>query len=89
MSNQLFEHYETQMSVQQSFELLSSNIKDRTEEDMEHFWLWINTLRISTMTLEEETGYYKIANSPDYVISDFQITTRRIKMKSNEMFPEI
>ena len=56
---------------------------------MEHFWLWINTLRISTMTLEEETGYYKIANSPDYAISDFHITTRRMKMKSNEMFPEI
>ena len=67
------------MSVQQSFELLSSNIKDRTEEDMEHFWLWINTIRLSTLTEEIETGYYKVSNSPDYVISDFHITTRRIK----------
>ena len=77
------------MSVQQSFELLSSNIKDRTEADMEHFWLWINTLRLTTIEKEEYTGYYKISNSPDYVISDFHITTRRLKMKSNEMFPDI
>ena len=53
LSNTLFEHYETQMSVQQSFELLSSNIKDRTEADMEHFWLWINALRLSTIIEEE------------------------------------
>ena len=28
---------------------------------------------------EEETGFYKIASSPNYVLSDFHITTRRIK----------
>ena len=33
---------------------MSSNIKDKTEYNLEHFWLWINTLRLSIIEEEEE-----------------------------------
>ena len=68
---------------------MSHNIKDKTEYNLEHFWLWINSLRLSIIVEEEETGYYKVNNSPDYVVSDFHITTRRIKQKPNDLYPEI
>ena len=38
---------------------------------------------------EEETGFYKIASSPNYVLSDFHITTRRIKTQQSEDFPDL
>ena len=31
------------------------------------------------LLLDEETGFYKLSDSPDFLVTDFHITTRRMK----------
>lgn len=41
------------------------------------------------MEKEEDTGYFKVLGAPDYVVTDFLITTRRINEVPNEHDPNI
>ena len=41
------------------------------------------------MEKEEDTGYYKVVGSPDYAVTDFLITTRRINEVENASDPNL
>ena len=74
------------MSVQQSFELIKKNISDSTEEHLDQFWVWIVAMRYNLIEKDDESGYYKLITSPDFVVSDFLITTRRIKEIESSLY---
>ena len=46
-------------------------------------------MRFQLMEKEEDTGYFKVLGAPDYVVTDFLITTRRINEVPNEHDPNI
>ena len=52
-------------------------------------WDWILALRLQIIEKETKTGYYKMKSSPDFVVSDLHITTRRIKEVPNTDYPQI
>jgi len=84
----MIKEYETNISVQQSFGLLTKNIKDETVDNIDQFWLSMRTLRLSVIERESESDFYKLTGSPNYVVSDIRITTRRIKEESNSVFAD-
>ena len=82
VSTQIHREYETQMSVQQSFQLINDVITDSGNADSKNLsvlWQWINGIKTGLFEKEEETGFWKLQDSPDYLVTDFHFTTRRIK----------
>ena len=88
LNTQISKEYETQMSVQQSFELIRSNIVDTTELNLDQFWVWIYEMRINLFVCEEESLLYRMKDSPDYLVTDFHITTRRINEVSSSKYTD-
>jgi len=67
------------MSVKQSFLLISENIRETTTPDLDQFWVFLVALRLQILQRDPATKLLKIADSPDYSVSDVRITTRRVK----------
>ena len=69
------------MSVQQSFQLIndiSDDSASANDANLANFWGWIHRLKTGLFEREEETGFFKLQDSPDYLVTDFHFTTRRI-----------
>lgn len=47
------------------------------------------TYKNSYIETEDVTELLKLVDSPNYLVSDLRVTTRHMKMKQNEMFPEV
>ena len=85
ISTQVHREYEAQQSVQQTFEPFL-DVSDDSEQNLERFWNWIVSMRTLLFEKEESTGFYKLEGSPDYVVTDFHITTRRIKEVNSSQY---
>ena len=48
----LFETYETQMSVQQSFNILTASITTETSDSIDQFWGWATYVRMIMLEAE-------------------------------------
>lgn len=88
LSQTLYDTYNTQMSVTESFELVKTQLHDTTSNDIDQFWIWIAFLGLE-IKQEDSEGYMKLSGGPDYFASDILITTRRMKETENEKFPEM
>ena len=89
LQSTLFDTYNTQMSVLQSFQLISDKMHDTTANEINQFWVWLAYLGIELAEDDPDTGYLRLAGSPDYFVSDILITTRRAKEEKNAIFPDM
>ena len=78
------------MSVKQSFDRIQNMIVDTTEERLDQFWVWIvymrNNLIENDQEKDQENDLYELIGTPDYVVSDFHVTTRRIKEEASSKY---
>ena len=64
-------------------------MRDETESNFSQFWTWIAAMKFQVIEKEESTGYFKIKDSPDYVVTDFMITTRRVNEKISTKYNSV
>ena len=85
MKSSLVDEYSTSQSVQQAFSIIKGTDISQTVDNIDPFFLWIANFKKNLIEQETDSGYYKLKNSPNYIVSDIRVTTRRMKMKNNDM----